>query len=181
MDEDGRELVPCRAETRNPEHDWEATWHRARLPGLGSELMSFLFKVVHDLLPTQERVSRTSPAVNGVCRMCPSNDTEDLEHALVSCEANQGIGLAVLDSLPLDRRVQGQHALKLQLPLEDHQELSVVWFLAAAWSSMWGSRKMSRRPELYRVRADLEAKVSLLRETRHSESAAEITTMISKL
>jgi hypothetical protein len=31
------------------------------------------------------------------------------------------------------------------------------------------------------VRADLEAKVSLLRETRHLEAAGRITLMISKL
>ena len=69
----------------------------------------------------------------------------------------------------------------LNIFLCDHQELPVVWFLAVAWSSMWESRKLSRGPELYRIRADLEAKVSLLRETRQSESAAENTPMISKL
>ena len=40
---------------------------------------------------------------------------------------------------------------------------------------------MGRRPELYKVRADLEAKVSLLREARHSEAADIISLMISKL
>ena len=47
--------------------------------------------------------------------------------------------------------------------------------------SIWDSRKMGRRPELYKVRADLEAKVSLLRETRHSETAEIISLMISRL
>ena len=57
-----------------------------------------------------------------------------------------------------------------------------MWFLAVAWNSIWESRRVGKRPELYKVRADLEAKVSLLRETsRHSESAEKISTMISKL
>ena len=61
MAEDDRELVPCKVEIRNPEYDWETTWHRARLPGLGSELMTLLFKVVHAILvgwhPTYPRES----------------------------------------------------------------------------------------------------------------------------
>ena len=181
MTAEGNELIPCRAETRAPDCDWDAAWTRARLPGLGSELMSFLFKVLHELLPTQERLARTSPTITGECVLCKSNVTEDLEHALVSCPSNQGIGNAILESLPPGSRVHGQHALKLQLALEDHQELPVVWFLAVAWSSIWESRRLGRRPELYKVRADLEAKVSLLRETRYSEAAAEITSMISNL
>ena len=51
-----RHLVPCRAEVKNPEFDWDSAWSRARLHGLGSELTSFLFKVLHDLLPTQGQV-----------------------------------------------------------------------------------------------------------------------------
>ena len=81
--------------------------------------------------------SRTSPTESGVCKLCDSNIIEDKEHALVSCHANDDLGLAILHILPLDRRVQGQHALRLQLTLDDHQELPVVWFLAAAWSNIW--------------------------------------------
>ena len=71
--------------------------------------------------------------------------------------------------------------MQLQLDLESSLELPVVWFLAGAWSSIWESRKLGRRTELYKVRADLEAKVSLLRETRHGEAAEHISLMISKL
>ena len=67
--EHGRELIPCRAENKGPEIDWKTVWHRARLPGLGHVLVSFLFKVMHDLLPTQERVSRTNPTVTATCKI----------------------------------------------------------------------------------------------------------------
>ena len=180
MTADGGELISCRAKTRAPGCDWDGVWTRARLPDLGSELMSFLFKVLHYLLPTQERLARTSPTVTGECIICKSNVREDLVHAFVSCPSNQGIGVAVLESLPPGNQVHG-HVLKLQLALEVHVELPVVWFLAVSWCSIWESRRLGRRPELYKVRADLEAKVSLLRETRHSEAAEEITSLISNL
>ena len=174
-----RQLIPCRVETKYPENDWESIWSRARLQGLGPELVSFLFKVLHDLLPTQERLSRTSPGENGMCKLCVENAQE--LHALIRCPANQGIGEAVLLCLPIQNDVQDQHVLQLQLDLDSPLELPAVWFLAAAWSSLWESRKIGRRPELYKVRADLEAKVSLLRRTRHSEAADQISLMISKL
>ena len=179
--DDDNQLIPCRAEIRNPGFDWEYIWSRARIAGLGSELTSFLFKVLHDLLPTQERIARTSAAVSGDCKLCVPNVKEDLLHALIRCPGNQGTGQALLHCLPLQAGLQDHCVLKLQIDLEDPLELPVVWFLATAWNSIWESRRLGKRPELYKVRADLEAKVSLLRETRYSEAAERITSMISKL
>ena len=178
-----RQLIPCRVEIKFPEYDWESIWPRIRLRGLGPELSSFLFKVVHDLLPTQERVARTSASANGMCKLCPDQIQEDLVHSLISCPANQGVGEAVLLCLP-NHVQEGVHhlgVLQLHLHLDDVHELPVVWFLAVAWNSIWEGRKVGRRPELYRVRADLEAKVSLLRETSHSDAAEMITSLIVNL
>ena len=161
--------------------DWESAWCRARLHGLGSEHVSFLFKVLHDLLPTQERIARTSVIVDGKCRLCDLNVMEDLEHALIRCPGNQGVGQTLLHCLPPGNGLQGQDVLQLQLDVDEPLQLPVVWFLAAAWLSLWESRRRGKRPELYKVRADLEAKVSLLRETRHAEAAGRITLLISKL
>ena len=153
------------------ENDWESSWRRARIKGLGPELSSFLFKILHDLLPTQERLAKTNPNISGTCKFCLSNIKEDLVHSLRRCVANQGVGEAVIHCLPapVQNEVQDQQLLHLHFDMEDSLELPIVWFLAVAWSSIWESRKCGRRPELYKVRADLEAKVSLLRETRYSE------------
>ena len=102
-------------------------------------------------------------------------------HALISCPSNQGIGQAVLGCLPVETGVQDQHVLKLQLGREAHDELPVICFLAVAWSCIWECRRLGKRPTLYKVRAELEAKVSLLRESRHSQAAEGITSMIYKL
>ena len=78
--------------------------------------------------------------------------------------------------------MQDQDVLHLQIDLEDHLQLPVVFVLAVVWSMIWESRRLGRRPELYKVRAELEARVSLLRETRrHAEAADEITSIISNL
>ena len=70
--EDGtREYIKSRAETASPETDWEVSWRRARLKGLGSEATSFLWKVLHRLLPSEERLSRILPNSSSNCKQCP--------------------------------------------------------------------------------------------------------------
>ena len=62
-----RVIIRCRGEKANPETDLEHSWRLARLPGLGPENTSFLLRLVHDLLPTQELVARkTKKLVLGV-------------------------------------------------------------------------------------------------------------------
>ena len=61
-EDQSRQFISCKAELASPSTDWETTWRRARLKGLGSELISFLFKVLHKLLTTQERLVRTNPS-----------------------------------------------------------------------------------------------------------------------
>ena len=59
----------CRVELASPDTDWERSWRLARLSGLGPENISFLFKMMHQLLPTQERLSRISPRTSSTCTL----------------------------------------------------------------------------------------------------------------
>ena len=179
-EEQSRQFILCKAEIVNPSTNWEVIWRRARLRGLGPELTSFLFKILHKLLTTQERVARTNPTVSPLCKApgCSGEESEDLVHALVTCAGNMGVGRSVLDSVSrfVDKLTD------VQFETEESLELPVVWFLAVSWSTIWEARLLGRRPELYRVRADLEAKVSLLRETRKLINVAEkISSMIGFL
>ena len=112
---------------------------------------------------------------------CDEEQKVDLEHALVICEGNDGVGRGVLDcvSMYAAQTMTAEQALPLKFISEDVHELLNFWLLVVAWASMWEARLVGKRPELYRVRADLEAKVSLLCETRkHKEVAAKISLML---
>ena len=62
IDDEGRmELVPCKIEERYPLHDWSESYRLCRLQGLDPEIKSFLFKLVHQLLPSKERVHHLTP------------------------------------------------------------------------------------------------------------------------
>ena len=80
-----------------------------------------------------------------------------------------------------DYRLQGQDVLRFQLALEVEQELPVVLFLLADGSIIWGYRAAGKRIELYKIRVDLEAKVSLSSENSYAEVAQTISSMITKL
>ena len=86
-----RQFILCRAELTSTSTNWEHSWSRVRLKGLGSVFSTFLFQLMHKLLPTKERLSRTSPNQNPACKAigCSGEKTEDAVHALNNCQANQ--------------------------------------------------------------------------------------------
>ena len=62
-----------------------------------SDLRSFFFRLVHQFLPTQARLSRLRLAGQGmgVCTLC-RNDVEDNVHAFFLCPNNNLAGLCAL-------------------------------------------------------------------------------------
>ena len=94
-----QKYIACRVEIASPGTDWETSWRLARLPGLGPELSSFMFKLLHQILPTQERVSHTSPTSNSLCKHsdCTGDRVEDISHSLVYCRGNNGVGMKILE------------------------------------------------------------------------------------
>ena len=79
--------ITIRVEELSPQTDWKATWSIARAKGLDSELTAFIFKLLHCLLPTQDRVSRIVRKQNlntGLCPLCHA-EVEEPQHAFYSC------------------------------------------------------------------------------------------------
>ena len=128
---------------------------------------------MHQILPTQERVARTSPAANSYCKdsRCNGETTEDIQHALVLCGGNSGVGQRIVETAQtLVPGATAEQLLRLEIKIEDEEELALVWWLAAGWLAIWELRSAGKRVELYLVRAQLEAKVNLLRTTRFART-----------
>ena len=69
---------------------------KVRQRGLDPELTSFIFKLLHGILSTAARVSTILPNSSSICARCEDNVVEDLEHALVYCQANGDVGHTLL-------------------------------------------------------------------------------------
>ena len=177
-----RKFITSRAEALTPNLDWERTWRLARLKGLTPDQTSFLWRLLHQLLPTLSRVHRMTPNTSPICKHCEDGVVEDLHHALISCPFNIELSQALLDILSVYQpNLDPSHTLTLNFVIEEHMELPVVWLTTNFFQEIWNHRKEKKRCILVRARADLEARVSLLRKTRFSESATLISQMLSNL
>ena len=177
-------LIPVRAETLHPGADWPRTWKLARTHGLGSDLTTFLFKLIHCLLPTQDRVSRLGVADGanpGLCQLCLL-EVEDPAHAFFSCHKSMLAGLALLGyaqkNVPL---LSPEAALRLEFggtELPEQTDLATVCLLATGLRYIWEARQDKKQASIFKMRAEIEAMVSILRKTRHSKAGDQMMEMM---
>ena len=177
-----RQYKPSRAELASPGTDWRKTWYLARLRGLGPELQSFLWKLLHRLLPTQERISRILKNRSSLCQLCDDQILDDLLHTFFHCKFNAGAGTSLLNCLATHSpSITPHQVLTLNFDAEESKELSLTWFTGQFLQNIWSTRTKKKQPQLYTIRADLEAKISLLRETRFQNVCLQIEEMIQNL
>ena len=180
--EQGNPLVQCRAETNHPDIDWSKTWLLSITPGLPSSLLTFLWRMMHDLLPCQTRLFRMRmPNVNSdICTLCNSNVIGDLSHSLLMCNYNGGAGQFLLDKLHhvLPNLLPSQVVL-LDLDVDKDKQLPLVYLIATVLSQVWECRKDKKPCHLQSIRAVLEAGVNILRKSRHSKAADELFSILA--
>ena len=163
-----REYIKSRAELASPDTDWEASWSRARLRGIGSEASSFLWQTLHNLLPTEERLSRFLPNTSEQCKLCQPHVMADQVHCFFFCISTKEVGNWILSIIKSrDPTITPSKLLKLQFQCEDSEEMPLVWLTAQTLNYIWRIRASGKTVDLTLTRAVLESKISLLRETRY--------------
>ena len=173
--EDG-DYKKCRVERMIPNIEWERCWALARLPGLGPENISFLFKLLHQILPTQERVARTKPNTSPNCRnaLC-QDDRDDLQHALIHCQSNDGVGGLLLQCIRgVIPGLEVESLLRLGMNVDTDMQLPIVFLIATVLDAVWSLRVKGNKVQKYMIRSQLEASINLLRETRYRETAIKV-------
>ena len=177
-----RQYKPCRAEIASPRTDWALSWKFCRLQGLGSDLASFNFKLLHKLLVTKEWIHHLAPAASPLCSHC-SNANEDLLHALINCDYNQDAGNKVLSTVQqYSPNISGPALLRLELTdLPEDAEFPVTYFASSILMFIWEKRMSKARISLYDIRANLEAKCLLLRKTRLQHHLQILEAMLTNL
>ena len=177
------EFIPCRAELSSPNADWDLCWRMCRLRGLSSDLDSFNFKLLHGLLVTKKRQHHLNPRSSPICSHCNHQVEEDLDHALVQCSYNDGVGLSLVNIAGIYiPDINTSSLLRLELSnLPESQELPLVTLISTILSTIWEKRQTRARITLFDTRTTLEAKCQLLRETRLSNYSIILEEMIIKL
>ena len=176
------EYISSRSELASPGTDWELTWRRARLKGLGSEATSFLWKLLHRILPTEERVARILPNSSENCRHCPTPTQANLEHCFFNCENTRHVGRSLLAAIRVyDPAVTPAGLLRLEFAADESTEMPIVWVTAQTLLYSWGMRQNGRVVDLMVTRTILETKINLLRETRYRDEHVVIEEILEQL
>ena len=177
-----REYIKCKAELRSPGTDWELSWSLSRLKGLGSDATSFLWKLLHCILPTEERLSRILPNSSPSCKFCSEQVSADLEHCFFYCNLTRTVGTQVLNlCLTFCPGITPSQVLRLELHVDQTKETPIIWIVTQFLMNIWQARVKGKKPDLFKVRSDLESKVNLLRETRYNNMSLMITEMLKNL
>ena len=177
-----RQFKPCRVEVASPSTDWALSWRICRLGGLGSELHSFNFKLLHQLLVSRVRLNQMTPTTSPLCSHCSSSN-EDLLHALIECSFNNDAGKKLLNTVRnIIPGITGQDLLRLELcDLPEDSEFPITYFTSFILMTIWDKRMSKSRISLYDIRATLEAKCNLLRKTRLKDQVPTLEHLLSNL
>ena len=174
-----RELVPCRVERLNPSMDWKKSWMAASLPGLTSNKSSFLWKMLHDILPTRERMHRMSlPGVpSAVCTLCLDNEEDNSEHALLTCSYIK-VGADNL-LLALQQEIPDMTLERIKFLDFRSDDLYPLTFLTATvLEQLWISRTEKKRCTWPSIRAQVESEILLLRKGRQAQAGDRVQHML---
>jgi hypothetical protein len=150
--------------------------------GLGPDITTFLWRLLHRLLPTQDRVHRiTRNQTSSNCQLCQEEVVENQQHAFFSCSFNANAGNLLLRGLSnLLPTITSNRILLLDLDIKAaDDEHPVVWLIGHFLSNIWASRISKKAVRLYTIRADLEARASLLSETRFNNYGLKIKDLIN--
>ena len=176
--------IPCRAEINHPAADWERSWSLAVTPGLSSDNLTFLWRMLHNILLCQSRLFRMRmPNISSdICSHCNLNQVGNISHSLLFCPYNDGAGQYLIEKLSIfaPNLIPDQITL-LNLSIEDDFKLPAVFLTATILSEVWQCRKEKRPCHLNSIRASLEAGINIMRKGRHKAAATKLSLLISNI
>ena len=140
-------LIPLSVEMKNPNVNWEEVWRRVRLRGLPAQAGSFLFRLLHGLLLTQDRVRRLGADKeddSGRCRTCGEEDSS--EHSLFVCQSSRPISKMLLDMLHhVNGATNVSNILFIDFIVPQQYELPCVMISGIVLNYIW-EKRVSKKP-----------------------------------
>ena len=132
---------------------------------LAPEQKSFLFKTTQNLLPTKERLHRSGKTPSPSCIFC--NAPQDTLEHLLTCPHSTEVTAPLLACLASQvDNLTPQDIIHLNIHTPESWELPAVWLVSTCLMFVWEERLAGRRARLDNCRAELLARIALLRSTK---------------
>ena len=163
---DENDAPPCLIKTKFEEKfqqvDSLGTYRLSRIFGLDPDQKSFLFKMIQSLLPTRERLFRIGRIQSPSCSFCNHHD-DTLIH-LLSCQQATEVTTPLLACIQSqDRSVTPEDIISLNIKTSEAMELPTAWLIATCLQHTWEARLGGKIARLEQLRAELLARLSLLK------------------
>ena len=150
--------------------------------GILPEVASFLWKMLHNLLSTQERLHRLGAAPSSTCKLC-KQAVGSMRHELLECSKNNQLEESLLSCLQTYLpNLSPETLLRLEFHnLDSTMELATTLLTAVTLSVIWKERHTSSRVQTYQVRSELEQTINLLSTTRLENSSTTLETIYNQM
>ena len=141
-------------------------------------MRSFLWKMLHCILPTQDRLHRINMpnASSPLCVQCTAGELDDIEHALLRCSKVKPGEDFLLETLKLEIPDLTLERIKY-LDFRTEDLLVPTYLTAATLSQLWISRTCTRNFSWQSVRSNVEQSILTLMKTRFSLAASRLQCM----
>ena len=171
---------PVKCEIAHPVVSWDRSWGYALHHGLSSDQSTFIFKMLHNILPTAARLHRLKQKENPTCTFCSLGVTEDLAHALVACSHNTDVNNWIIEfSHKVVPNCTVEDIIHLNFELPKPLLFPLVWSLAHILSLVWQLRTSKKTISLFRVRSEIEARINTLRKSRLADLVSPIKELLN--
>ena len=114
--------------------------------------------------------------IPGRCPVCGAA-TEDQLHAFFDCPNNSVCGLALLGYVQTTvSNLSPEEALRLELGdgHDEVEQLATVCPLSIGLQYIWEARTEKKLVSLFRMRSEIEARITILRRTRHAAAGEKM-------
>ena len=121
-------------------------WKRLGNASLSAEVKEVLYLLVHNKLPTKERLFRIKTVHDPYCGRCENNEIGDRVHYFCSCNSVIDAWNSVSDilSVLLGQTVSQSELITLRFP-KSHNDTEVTWLIGVyiyfVWKTFQGERK----------------------------------------
>ena len=158
-------VIRSKFEENHPEVDALHSYRLSRIFGLEPDQKSFLFKMIQSLLPTKERLHRIGKVQSPSCILC-QDPADTLEH-LILCQYSTEVTTPLIQFLTSQASsTTPGDIISLNIQTTEAMELPAIWLIATCLIFVWEERALGRISKLEKCRAELEAKIDLLKSTK---------------
>ena len=167
-------MLPCKVELLKPEINWEQIYAKLKISSLPSDVRSFGWKLIHQLLPCESLLKQRLISNSDKCRFS-CDLVANLDHCLFECTLVKEVGLWVLNVVKkFDPSANRCDVLCLNFAESD----SLVWVVLHSLNFAWCKRSDGKIAHALDLNAMMRSTLQILQNSDHQKMAMEALQLI---